>query len=402
MDADVFSKIKSHIDFGPDDEKNLCALAKDVEPLITEIIDRFHAELMRQPEAAAVLTGGESQIDRQRRVFTDWLRELFDSARDASYLNKRVKIGSSHVRAGVAQHYLITAVQIMWEQFERAVRDAGIRDAQIKLGSFHKLLALELAIVLESYKESYSEKVRRSERRAVEEKLTRAEHLAEIGQLAASLAHEIKNPLAGISGAIQIIRDAMSSDDPHQPIVTEILGQIKRLDATVKDLLQYARPTPPRLNEFPLGQVLVRALKVLREEPAMQRVHVTGGQVAPNVTVYGDDAQIEQLIINLLLNAAQASQDGGGIQLAVTENADQVTLVVRDFGRGMSPEVRDQAFEPFFTTKARGTGLGLSICRRIVEAHGGNIGLDSEVDRGTAVTVELPQRAKKSSKKRRT
>ena len=105
---------------------------------------------------------------------------------------------------------------------------------------------LDLAVMLESYQESYAEQVRRSERSAVEEKLTRAEHLAEIGQLAASLAHEIKNPLAGISGAIQVFRDTMPHNNPHRPILTEILGQINRLDATVKDLLLYARPLPPK------------------------------------------------------------------------------------------------------------------------------------------------------------
>ena len=250
-----------------------------------------------------------------------------------------------------------------------------------------------MGVKVQSYKETYADRIRRSERSAVEEKLTRAEHLAEIGQLAASLAHEIKNPLAGISGAIQIIRDAMPADDPHQPIVTEILGQIRRLDATVKDLLQYARPTPPRLTEFSLDRKIARILQVLGEEPSLRQIRVECEVVPLGVSVYADDAQIEQLIFNLLLNAAHASEDGGVIRLAVMERNDRVQLVVTDSGRGMTPEVQDRAFEPFFTTKAKGTGLGLSICRRIAEAHGGTIELQTELGQGTTVKVNLPSYA---------
>ena len=400
MDADVFDKLKSYIDFGPEDEKNLRCLSANAEELIPQVAERVYAELERNPDARVAFTGGETQVDRQLRIFAEWMTNLLRDAHDASYLDKRIRIGAGHVRAGVEQHYVITGIQLVWDQFSRAARAAKIPKIEPKLRSFHKLLALELAVMLDSYKDSYAEIVRRSERRAVEEKLTRAEHLAEIGQLAASLAHEIKNPLAGISGAIQIIRDAMAPDDPHRHIITEIVGQIKRLDATVKDLLQYARPAPPRFTEFPVGPVLARVLKVLREEPAMQGVQVKGRQVASDVSIYGDDSQIEQLIINLILNAAQASKDRGAIQLAVTEENNRVILVVRDFGKGMTPEIRDQAFEPFFTTKARGTGLGLSICRRIVEAHGGHIELESEINRGTTVTVDLPHRAQSVQRRR--
>jgi signal transduction histidine kinase len=249
---------------------------------------------------------------------------------------------------------------------------------------------IELAVMLNDYQKSYAERIRERERSVVEEKLTRAQHLAEIGQLAASLAHEIKNPLAGISGAAQIIRDAMPADDPHQPIVTEILGQINRLDATVKDLLQYARPTPPRAQNVALDDIVERVLTVLQKEPAVQRVRIEHEPGEPGAIVFADEGQIEQLLLNLLLNAAQASDEGGAIQVAILAEGNTVKLIVRDEGAGMTPEVRERTFEPFFTTKARGTGLGLTICRRIVEVHGGEIEVASEPDAGTTVTVSLP------------
>ncbi len=390
MNENRLEEIKRHIKFRAEDAATVHAFANDVKPFFLEVTDRFYEELLRQPRGAAKFTGGEDPIERERHAFAEWLVDLLSGRYDAVYYERRLRIGADHVQAGARQDRMIMGIEIVWQEIERRARAARVPDVDAKLRSFHKLLTLELAVMLDSYKEHYADRVRKSERSAVEEKLTRAEHLAEIGQLAASLAHEIKNPLAGISGAIQIIRDSMPADDPHQPIVTEILGQIRRLDATVKDLLQYARPTPPRLSEFSLDQKVARVLQVLREEPALRQIRVECEVVPLGVSVYADDAQIEQLIFNLLLNAAHASEDGGAIRMAVTERNDRVQLVVTDSGRGMTPDVQDRAFEPFFTTKAKGTGLGLSICRRIVEAHGGTIELQTEFDKGTTVTVELP------------
>ena len=393
MDRDLFDKFKLQLDFGPQDVANMVDVADTFRPVVGDVVERFVQSILGGPESPTLLSGGEPQVARLRELLRSWLERLFDETIDLGRCERLRALGGAHVRAGVPQHLLIAGVEMVWGEFERTARAAVSLPTDRALRSFHKLLMLDLTVILAGYEEQYAEKVRKSERSAVEEKLTRAEHLAEIGQLAASLAHEIKNPLAGISGAIQIIRDAMSPDDPHQPIITEILSQINRLDDTVKDLLQYARPTPPRLSAFTMDQVVDRVMKVLRTEPALRRVRVECGRVPPDVSVYADDAQIEQLIINLVLNAAHASEGEGGIQLAVSEEDESVTLVVKDHGKGMSEEVREQAFEPFFTTKARGTGLGLSICKRIAEAHGGRIGMASELGRGTAVTVVLPRRA---------
>jgi signal transduction histidine kinase len=234
--------------------------------------------------------------------------------------------------------------------------------------------------------------VRTEERNMAEEKLTRAEHLAEIGQLAASLAHEIKNPLAGISGAIQVIRDAMAPDDPQRGIIREILGQIDRLDAAVRDLLIYSRPRPPALVPCDLSAILMRVVSFMRDAPALRRVRVRCITAPDLPRVAADEGQITQLIINLLDNAAHASEEKGAVELRLESDGAEVSLRVRDRGQGMEPAVRDRVFEPFYTTKARGTGLGLPICRKIVEAHGGRIELDSQPGAGTEVTVRLPAR----------
>jgi len=390
----------SYVGFLAEDAARVQSMAAEAEAIIPRVVDRFYDQLLKDPQARALFPGGGEQIDRQRRALVQWLRSLFKGPYDAGYFLGRSTVGIAHVRAGVPQHYMVTGMEVVWHEFERWARAAKLDDVDTKLRSLHKLLALELAVMLETYKEHYSEAVRHIERTAVEEKLTRAEHLAEIGQLAASLAHEIKNPLAGISGAIQIIREAMDLDDPHRPILNEILGQIRRLDATVKDLLQYARPAPPRLTAISVDQVVQRVLKVLQEEPALQGIRVIREASPAHAIVHADPAQIEQLLINLILNAAHASKDGGTIQVAVKQDAPGVRLHVKDNGTGMTPEVCAAAFEPFFTTKAKGTGLGLSICRRIAEVHGGRIQLESEVGKGTEVVVDLPCASSSASERK--
>ncbi|MFQ5592352.1 MAG: ATP-binding protein [Phycisphaerae bacterium] len=388
----MFERAKAYVGFDELDASNVAALRPIVEPWYTAIVERFYRAVQSDEGARAVLRGGDAQVAHLKRTLLVWLEELFGGVYDRTYAARRARVGRKHVHAGLEQHYMVTGMEVIWQELERVVREAGAPNDTVRLRSLHKLLALELAITLDAYTEWYAAKVRAEEHDLVEERLTRAEHLAEIGQLAASLAHEIKNPLAGISGAIQIMRDGMQDDDARRAIINEIIGQIKRLDETVKDLLLYARPTPPKRTVFVLDQAVKRVLKVLHEEPALQRVRVEMGEVCEDTMLQADTRQVEQLIINLLINAAHASDHGGRIQLAITGDADHLRLIVRDNGAGMPPEIQRRAFEPFFTTKAKGTGLGLSICRRIAEVHGGTIRLESSLGGGTIVVVELPRR----------
>jgi len=393
MKPSSFEHLKRYVGFDETDVRNIRALAADARPILPNVVDRFYQHILDDREARRVLTGGEDQLNRLRGLLGQWLQDIFDGEYDAGYVKKRTEIGHAHVRVGLPQHFMFTAMEIVWRTlFEGLQEQPGDAVRLRQLSSLHALLMLDLAIMLASYQESYTEQVRRRERSAVEEKLTRAEHLAEIGQLAASLAHEIKNPLAGISGAIQIIQDAMTEDDPHRPIISEVIGQIHRLDATVKDLLLYARPIPPRASSFVLANLVARVLSILREEPTMQRIRTEFDPGPAGATLNADEAQIEHLLMNLILNAAQASQEGETVRTRIEENgAKSLRLIVEDNGAGMAPEVLDRAFEAFFTTKAKGTGLGLSICRKIVDAHSGTIRLDSRRKVGTTVIVDFPR-----------
>ncbi|HUU95822.1 MAG TPA: ATP-binding protein [Phycisphaerae bacterium] len=386
----AFKDMKNYIAFGTRDAANLRALAVQVRPHLPAVVARFHREIQRHPRTRAVLSEGPEQVQRLLVAVTEWLESLFCGQYDAEYCRQHAQIGRVHARAGLPQHFMFTAMEVVWQELSQAVRQADPPDAEAGLRALHKLLTLETGIMLESYWESRAAEIRQFERNAVRERLTQAEQLAQIGHLAASLAHEIKNPLAGISGAIQVIRDGMDLEDQWRPILEEVLRQTNRLDGTVKDLLVYARPRPPRFQRCKLNRLIERVLTVLRREPDLQRVRVDYIN-SRQLPLYGDEAQIEQLVMNLLHNAAHASPDGGLVRVLTTSNADGLRLVVEDQGQGMDQETCQRAFEPFFTTKARGTGLGLPICRKIVDAHGGTISIRSAVGQGTTVTVRLPR-----------
>lgn len=386
-----FEDMKQHIGFGDGDVANLRAVEPAIRDQFGPVIDRFYDRLFRDAGARAVFTGGPAQMTRQRNMLTAWLSDLFTDTYDRKYCERRAAIGRAHVRVGMPQHYMFSGMEILGQELEKAIRAACPAQVEQKVAALRKLLTLELAIMLESFKESYTSQVREEERNFADERVTRSEHLAEVGQLAASLAHEIKNPLAGISGAIQVIRDGMGADHPHRPIIREILGQINRLDAAVKDLLIYAKPKPPTLQPCDLNSVINRVVRLLRGTAAFRRVEVRFEPLSVPL-VPADENQIEQLVINLLVNAAHACEAvGGTIDLGLAEENGAVRLVVADTGEGMDEKTRQRAFEPFFTTKARGTGLGLSICRKIVDAHGAAVTLTSAKGAGTKVMIDFPR-----------
>jgi signal transduction histidine kinase len=393
MPESVFEEMKRQIGFGDEECRQLRALRPLFDAYVSSVVDKFYAELLSHPGMRAVLERDGVHVDRLRRTLAEWIIELTCGKYDARYWANRARIGRTHVRVNLPQHYMLSGMEIIREELQRLIDGAELPDHEEKSRALHKMLTLELGMMLETYKERYAAVVKEVERSRVEEKLSRTEHLAEIGQLAASLAHEIKNPLAGISGAIQIIRDGMDPDYKHREIIHEILSQINRLDAVVKDLLVYSRPVPPRLAYCNLDSVARRVMTFMCDESAVKRAKLEFVASGDNVRVQADESRIEQLILNLLLNASQASPPGGVVRLRTEADGEWVRLVVEDQGPGMDELVRQRAFEPFFTTKAKGTGLGLPICKNIVESHGGRISLHPSEGGGTRVEVEFPNAA---------
>jgi len=229
-----------------------------------------------------------------------------------------------------------------------------------------------------------------TERVQLETRLREQSALTRLGEMAAVVAHEVKNPLTGIRGAIQVIGSRLPAGSKDVQIVGDIVARIDALNDLMKDLLLFARPPQPRVGPVDVIALLKNVTDLLRQDPTLQgvRVEVTGQ--APVVTA---DAELLTIVVqNLLLNGAHAMQGQGLIHVSVTSADGGCQITIADQGPGIAPEVLGKLFTPFFTTKARGTGLGLSTAKRFVEVHGGTLSIESPATGGTSATIRLPVR----------
>ena len=214
------------------------------------------------------------------------------------------------------------------------------------------------------------------------------ESLARIGAMATVVAHEVRNPLGGISGAVQVLKGSVARDSEESHILDMILARIATLDDTISDLLAFARPRAPLIAPIEPKDLIGRATALFEKDPAHAAVKVVvEGQCR---AVRCDRDQISAVLQNLLLNASHAMGGKGTITVNLTEVADLCRIAVRDQGPGIPESLRDKVFEPFFTTKRQGTGLGLATSRRMVEAHGGTLSATGSGEGGAVMVVSLP------------
>ncbi|MGE0444406.1 MAG: nitrogen regulation protein NR(II), partial [Vicinamibacterales bacterium] len=227
-----------------------------------------------------------------------------------------------------------------------------------------------------------------SKRAELEEQLREQAALVRLGEMAAVIAHEVKNPLAGIRGAIQVIGGRLAAGSPEAGITTEIVARIDALSELMKDLLLFARPPRPQPAPVQVQALVQATAELLTADPAMRDITVGLEGDAPPISA--DPGLLKIVFVNLLANSAHAMKGQGSIRVAVGARDRHCTITISDDGPGIPPEVREKVFTPFFTTKARGTGLGLPTAKRLIEAHHGNIGIDCPPQGGTTVTIQLP------------
>jgi signal transduction histidine kinase len=222
--------------------------------------------------------------------------------------------------------------------------------------------------------------------------MSRAEHLATLGELATGLAHEIRNPLAGIAGVIEIVARDLPPASPARAVVKDIRLEISQINRILSDLLQTARPHPPEIRPSDLNITVEHAVMLARQQVLSKpiKIELTKCPGLPNVE--HDSDQMHQVLLNLLLNAVQAIDGTGTVRVEISSLGNDAAIQVADTGRGIPPEHLSNIFRPFYTTKGNGTGLGLSLARRIVEGHHGRIEVASEVGKGTEFVVLLPVR----------
>lgn len=227
-----------------------------------------------------------------------------------------------------------------------------------------------------------------TERKYTEALLREQAALARLGEMAAVVAHEVKNPLAGIRGALQVIGGRMPDTSRDRTIIGDIVQRLDSLNDIVQDLLVFARPREPKLAPVPLAELLEGTAALLKKDPAYAGAQVTVNGDRP--TINADAEQLQIVMLNLLINAAQAAGSAGQVRVSVASRNGVCRVAIADSGPGIPADIRERIFEPFFTTKHRGTGLGLPTAKRVVERHHGEIDVACPPEGGTIVTVTLP------------
>jgi two-component system sensor histidine kinase HydH len=222
------------------------------------------------------------------------------------------------------------------------------------------------------------------------EQLRRADRLSALGELSAGLAHEIRNPLGSIEGAVQILGRPQLPEETRQEFTELASHEVVRLKGLVSNFLEFARPQPPRIMASEIGLLLDSVAKLASETATMAKVavRVESAEGLPPVSV--DPEQIKQVLLNLVINAIQATPNGGQISLRAHREGDWIRAEVEDEGVGIPSEDLERVFDPFFTTRSNGTGLGLSIAYQIVSQHGGHIATRRNPQRGMTFSVTLP------------
>lgn len=231
-----------------------------------------------------------------------------------------------------------------------------------------------------------------TQRKAQEQRLLEQATLSSLGEMAAVVAHEVRNPLAGIKGGVQLLASLFPDAAEGREFIGDIVARIDSLNAVVGDLLTFARVRELKRTDLDLAEFFDDIAAWMKLDPTMSDVELVVRHESPLV-VSADVDQLRLVFTNLLLNAAQAMNQRGRVEISVdSTHSDELVITVSDTGPGIPAELRDRVLEPFFTTKHRGTGLGLPTARRIIEAHGGGLSIHGTAETGTTVEVRLPRR----------
>ncbi|NPU85846.1 MAG: two-component system sensor histidine kinase AtoS [Syntrophaceae bacterium] len=229
-----------------------------------------------------------------------------------------------------------------------------------------------------------------SETRQLQKQVMRADRLAALGELVAGIAHDIRNPLTSIRGFVQYLQKSRDPEElmEYGPL---IIRQVDGLNRTIGELLKFAKPSPPQYGPVQVNDLIGETMRLIRNRAAKQNVEIELELDPELPMIRADGEQLKQVLLNLLINSGQAMSSGGRILIRTSmETSGKLVIEVADNGAGIATQHLEKIFDPFFSTKPAGTGLGLAVVNRIISGHNGVIGIESELGKGTTVTIQLP------------
>lgn len=379
----MLAELAEYTGFDDADAAALVEARPVVESAFPDIVDAFYDAIERSPGALRAMREGPAQVDRLKGSLHRWLEGVFAGVYDDAYFVRRARIGRMHVRMELDQRYMFAAMSVLRTALHEALTTRAEGWSGEKLDHTHRAIDricdIELAIMLETYRETFVTKMRDTER------------LATLGQLAATIGHELRNPLAVIDTSVHLLRRSAAGDPKSDRHLQRIADQTALSNDIIADLLELARDRDPNREPTRLDTVVQQVLDGLPTKNGVA-IEVDLDPALPLAWI--DGGQVRQLIGNLLTNAIQSTRSASGdgaVQLAIRADGSDLVLTVDDEGIGLSPDVERRLFEPLFTTRSRGVGLGLALCKRIAEKHRGRIAGHNRPGGGARFEVVLPE-----------
>lgn len=378
-----------------DRRADIQALAAALEAF-TQSTRTMEEAFTRLQERVAALDRELAGKNRELAMTTDYLSNLLESisdgciAVDTDGVITRFNRAATGILGYAAAEVVGSPFAAVFERDFAAPRLPGAQDLRAKSGRSVPVSERDSPVSDHEQRRLGTVKTFQdlSEIIALREQVRQIDRLAAIGEMAATVAHEIRNPLGGIRGFAAFLAQDIADDDPRKRLVLKILDGTRSLDRVVNELLEYTRPIEIQMRPVSCREVVDAALGYFDLEGRSIGL-ITA--VPVELRILADQEKICQVLLNLLINAAQSIDDAGEIALRACTDAGWVAIQVSDTGCGMTEEACAKVFSPFYTTKEKGTGLGLAVSLKIVEGHGGRIDVASTPGGGTTFTVRLPQ-----------
>jgi signal transduction histidine kinase len=370
---DLFEELKRYVGFTEADERSLRAMHPLLQDSFVEISELFYARALRHEDAKAALVRGEKHVGQLKGTLVKWMHELMLGPWDAAYVDRRARIGRMHVQISLAQHYMVSAMNVMRTELRERVteRVKDPREARMGRDAIERICDLDLALMLHTYREDLESAHKRSER------------LSTFGQLVGSIGHELRNPLGVIETSLYVLKGKGPQDDRTLKHLDRIGQQVVLANDIITQLLSLIRDKPLAREKLDLVAVTADALASLPGP-------VTFKPPESALWVQGDATQLRQVVVNLVQNAVHFAGEQGRVEVSLEREEHGVKLTVDDSGPGIDPSIRNRLFEPLVTTRPGGIGLGLALVRRVVERHEGMVSASRSALGGARFTVQLP------------